>query len=546
MPEPKPPVPAQFTIIGQILFYDMLLMNLLGWLTLMALPSLWIGMKLIFLCLDPPPHFLNHYQNFCLVGKIFGQPVSATVVQEKCLANWQGLQGTVTIERFGNLWFRIEFIQEEDLIYVLDNRPWFVKGRIFHLRKWTPSFSATFAKIDKLIVWVRLPFLPLHLWDPDTLQRIVQVIGRFIRVDEATAMGDHCIFARVCVEIDLRFPLKRVIVLHPENQDDEVARIRVSYEALFEICFNCGNFSHRFEVCPMRQADRHFILVDRLENEPAVFPPEMQQLEEVQNLISNDSLVIFPQPSYAYQAGNQFGEGNREEQDQSDQDTRTWSVVARQRGRGRGRNMYTRGGGRAIVGAKGVWTTAVAEPPGNPLPTRAPRNPSRIRIVNRQVNEDNIIVIPEDNSNDLVWPSSPLLSLSPLFSTDCLRQEFNPDNSNDFMLALPSTTFNLLDDSNSWDHLIKSMINNYHVPNQENLQDANEQGNLMVTGENDPTDDLPEDDLPEDNVLVVEGEHPMNFYEALDFQGIRKRSRNQIDSDDEMNNGSHSVNGPII
>lgn len=271
----------------------------------------------------PPPHFLNHYQSFCLVGKIFGTPVSATVVQEKCLANWQGLLGTVTIERLGNLWFRIIFTQEEDLVYVLDNRPWFVKGRIFHLRRWTPSFSATYAKMDKLIVWVRLPFLPLHLWDPDTLERIVQVLGRYIRVDEATAMGDHCIFARVCIEVDLRCPLKRVIVLHPENQEDEVYRIRVSYEALFEICFNCGNFSHRYEACPMRLTDRHFVLVDRLDDEPTVYPPEMQQLEEVQHLISNDALVIFPQPTYGYQPGTHVGEGQREEHEQSDQDTRS-------------------------------------------------------------------------------------------------------------------------------------------------------------------------------------------------------------------------------
>lgn len=176
-----------------------------------------------------------------------------------------------------------------------------MKGRIFHLRRWTPSFSATFAKIDKLIVWVRLSFLSLHLWDPDTLERIFQVLGLYIRVDEATAMGDHYIFSRVCIELDLKFPLKRVIVLHPENQEDEVSRNRVSYEALFEICFIFGNFSHRFAACPMRLADRHFILVDRLDNEPVVHPPKMQQLEEVQNLISNDSLVIFPQPTYAYQ-----------------------------------------------------------------------------------------------------------------------------------------------------------------------------------------------------------------------------------------------------
>ncbi|KAK9912154.1 hypothetical protein M0R45_036027 [Rubus argutus] len=131
-------------------------------------------------------------------------------------------------------------------------------------------------------------------------------------------MGDHCIFARVCIEIGLCFPLKRFIVLHPENQEDEVYRICVSYEALFEICFNCGNFSHRYEACPLRLADRPFLLVDRLDNELDVHPLEIQQLEEVQNLISSNSLVIFPRPTYAYQAGNQFGEGQWGDHDQSD------------------------------------------------------------------------------------------------------------------------------------------------------------------------------------------------------------------------------------
>lgn len=360
-------------------------------------------------------------------------------------------------------------------------------------------------------------------------------------------LGDHCIFARVCIEVDLRCPLKRIIVLHPENQEDEVSRIRVSYEAFFEICFNCGNFSHRYEACPLRLADRHFILVDRLDNEPDVHPPEMQQLEEVQNLIFIDSLVIFPQPTYAYQSGNQFGEGQRNEQDQSDQDTRSWSVVARMGGRGRGRNMYTRGGGRAIVGARGIWTTGVEGSSANPFPTcSAVRTPTRIRIVNMQVNEDNIIVIPEDNSNEVVWPSSPLICLPSITPSGFFSHDFIPDNFNEFMFALPYATFNSLDLSNAWDHFDKPLIIRSHVQNQENFQDANEQVNLMLAGDNDPTDDLPEDVNPGENILVNEEEDPMNYDETLDFQGHRKRSRNHLDSDDEMNNGSNSVNGPVI
>lgn len=114
------------------------------------------------------------------------------------------------------------------------------------------------------------------------------------------------------------------------------------------------------------------------------------------------------------------------------------------------------------------------------------------------------------------------------------------------MFALPCATFNTLDLSNAWDHLDKPLINSSYVQNQENFQDAKEQDNLMLAGDHEPIDDLPEDVNPEDNVLVNEEEDPMNYDEALEFQGLRKRSRNQLDSDDEMNNGSNSVNGLVI
>lgn len=70
----------------------------------------------------PPVQFLNHYQQYCLVGKNFGKLVPAAVVKAKCLAIWTGQHGTITINRLENQWFRIEFTNEDDLGYVLDNR----------------------------------------------------------------------------------------------------------------------------------------------------------------------------------------------------------------------------------------------------------------------------------------------------------------------------------------------------------------------------------------------------------------------------------------
>lgn len=330
------------------------------------------------------------------------------------------------------------------------------------------------------MVWVRLPFLPLHLWDPATLERIVQVLGRYVRVDEATAMGDHCIFARVCIEIDLRIPLKRVLVLHLESRNEEVARVRVSYEALFEICFLCGDFTHRFEACPQRTTERHFLLVDRLEDEPAVFPTDMQQMEEIQNLISNDAMVIFPQPIAAYQVGNHYGDSQREVNDQSVQETQSWSLVVRGRGRGRGRLLTNRGGGRAPMGSREAVNTGIEESAPNPSHLgNGRRNAIRIRLADRQVDENNIIILSDANSNDM-----------------------------------------------------------------DNYQDANDHGTDLMTGENPGNNDLLGGQT-DDDIFAEEEEDPMKFEEALEFKSPRKWSRDQFASDDEMTNGSSSVNEPI-
>lgn len=205
--------------------------------------------------------------------------------------------------------------------------------------------------------------------------------------------------------------------------------------------------------------------------------------------------------------------------------------------------MYTRGGGRAIVGACGVCSTGNEGTSANSLLPRATsKNPTRISIVNWQVN----IVILDENLNEMVWPSSPLLSLPFITSSNLLFNEFPHDNFNEFMYALPCSTFNYLNCSNHWDYLDVNLLNNNPVYYQENFQDANDQGNITLTGEINPIVDVSEGDNLGDDDLVDEDEDLMNFDEALEVQSIRKRSKNQLDSDDEMNNGSNSVNGPMI
>lgn len=64
-------------------------------------------------------------------------------------------------------------------------------------------------------------------------------------MDELT-LGLNGLFVKVLLKVDLRFPLKHVLIV---NQDEECP-ILVSYEKLFEVCFYCERIRYDGYVCP--------------------------------------------------------------------------------------------------------------------------------------------------------------------------------------------------------------------------------------------------------------------------------------------------------
>ncbi|KAK9912598.1 hypothetical protein M0R45_036455 [Rubus argutus] len=93
-------------------------------------------------------------KKFTLVGKIFGDPISPQNIQTRFIGSWIDFQGPFSIDHVGYGWFKVAFTVEEDLQFVLDNRPWFVQGQIFHLQRWFPTFDPAKTTIDHLLVWV--------------------------------------------------------------------------------------------------------------------------------------------------------------------------------------------------------------------------------------------------------------------------------------------------------------------------------------------------------------------------------------------------------
>ncbi|KAL6223926.1 hypothetical protein ACLB2K_002783 [Fragaria x ananassa] len=224
----------------------------------------------VFLHRSIPSH-KEHLAKFCLVAKVFGKKFQF-------------------VRSLGNVAFSGRILL----------------ALIFHIRRWSPSFHSATAVIETLILWIRLPNFPLHHWSSEGIEAAVGVLGRFIKVDDRTLNGDNYIFARVKMEIDLRTPLKRTLVIRDEEEEDmsipwnlriDPARVLVSYEAIFEVCFECGSHRHKIRNCPFRLVENHFVLVDREESDADVEHAGVEADPLIRDFVSERVMAYFPQPA---------------------------------------------------------------------------------------------------------------------------------------------------------------------------------------------------------------------------------------------------------
>ncbi|KAK4384597.1 hypothetical protein Sango_3045000 [Sesamum angolense] len=108
-----------------------------------------------------------------------------------------GLKGNVTVWRLNFKHVLIRLSNEEDFSRIWLRSEWTFDS--FHMRvfKWTPNFDP---QIESPIapVWIRLPALPVHLFEKNALFTLATKIGKPLRMDEPTADLSRPV-ARVCV-----------------------------------------------------------------------------------------------------------------------------------------------------------------------------------------------------------------------------------------------------------------------------------------------------------------------------------------------------------
>ena len=107
-----------------------------------------------------------------------------------------------------------------------------------YLNRWTPNFNAEADVPKEVPVLVRLPNLPVHCWNIQTLEKVGNALGRYI--DKAENKGQYSC-ARICVEVDLEAGLPEAVKLKVGDQHHYQ---KLDYEQLPFKCRHCHEHGH--------------------------------------------------------------------------------------------------------------------------------------------------------------------------------------------------------------------------------------------------------------------------------------------------------------
>jgi len=183
-----------------------------------------------------------------LVGQFMGLWPSTKTTNDWIQRSWRPqLKDNVICYPVGRGFYIFEFSSKEDKDLIFRNGPYFMGSQGLYLNRWTPDFDPFVDTPKEVPVWVRLPGLPAHCWNPQALEKIGNGLGRYI--DKADPKGQYSC-ARICVEVDLEAGLPEAIKV---TLGDWHRYQKLDYEQLPFKCRNCHEHGHFQKHCPKIQ-----------------------------------------------------------------------------------------------------------------------------------------------------------------------------------------------------------------------------------------------------------------------------------------------------
>ncbi|XP_008782106.1 uncharacterized protein LOC103701720 [Phoenix dactylifera] len=144
----------------------------------------------------------------------------------------------------------IRFANKEDRKAALLNGPWMVAGQLLGMDRWQPNFVPGAGDVGRVVVWLRLPELPLDYRKKATILRIAATTGKPLAVDGITEQGRRYSYTRVKVEVNCSAPFKLgTFVMGRTKGIEERFWQGFVYENLPAPCSNCGRIDYMGREC---------------------------------------------------------------------------------------------------------------------------------------------------------------------------------------------------------------------------------------------------------------------------------------------------------
>lgn len=191
---------------------------------------------------------MNGLWKQCLIVKVLSRHIPIAALTRKLRELWKP-KGGMSVLDLPRQFFMVRFEAEEDYMVAVTGGPWRLFGSMLMVQAWTPEFDPLRDDIETTPVWVRMASLPVNFYHRAILMGIAEGLGKPIRVDLTTLKFERARFARVCVEVNLKKPLKGTVMVNGE-------RYYVSYEGLSNICPVCGVYGHVVTACPKKVSDQ--------------------------------------------------------------------------------------------------------------------------------------------------------------------------------------------------------------------------------------------------------------------------------------------------
>ncbi|XVF15304.1 hypothetical protein REPUB_Repub09cG0139700 [Reevesia pubescens] len=179
-----------------------------------------------------------------LIIKVLGKSVGFNFLWNRLKQIWR-LEEDFSLVDLGNDFFLVRVHNPDDYNFIISESHWIVAGHYLTVKKWKPLFYPNQESIGTTAVWVRLPGLPLELFNRKILVDAGNLFRKTVKIDKPTEESSIGKYARICVEVQLDKPLIGGLMIGPIWQ-------KIEYKGLDEICFACGVYGHKAEGCPVK------------------------------------------------------------------------------------------------------------------------------------------------------------------------------------------------------------------------------------------------------------------------------------------------------